>query len=38
MLSIALPQQIIPPEDSDPERTELTFEVPAEGTDAANFR
>lgn len=29
--------ELLPPELSDPERTKLTFTVPAEGTEAANF-
>lgn len=29
--------ELLPPEMSDPERTQLTFKVPAEGTETANF-
>lgn len=29
--------ELLPPEMSDPERTKLTFTVPAEGTETANF-
>lgn len=29
--------ELLPPEMSDPERTKLTFKVPAEGTETANF-
>lgn len=33
-----LPEQVVPAEYSDPEHSRLTFDVPMEGTDAANFR
>lgn len=29
--------ELLPPDLSDPERTKLTFKVPAEGTETANF-
>jgi len=31
------PAELLPPELSDPERTKLTFTVPKEGTETANF-